>query len=77
MSFADMEMALTFEDLLDREKLPQLLELKYHNVRDAVEQLGSVQSIGEVFIGFLAISVWSQFGSLNYSLYIVGKLSWN
>ena len=37
---------------LDREKLPQLLELKYHNVRDAVEPLGSVKSIGEVFIGF-------------------------
>ena len=37
---------------LDREKLPQLLELKYHSVRDAVEQLGSVKSIGEVFIGF-------------------------
>ena len=37
---------------LDREKLPQLLELKYHNVRDAVEQLGSVKSISEVFIGF-------------------------
>jgi type I restriction enzyme, R subunit len=37
---------------LDRTKLPQLLELKYHTVRDAVEQLGSVADIGEVFIGF-------------------------
>jgi type I restriction enzyme, R subunit len=37
---------------LDRTKLPQLLELKYHTVRDAVEQLGSVAKIGEVFIGF-------------------------
>ena len=37
---------------LDRTKLPQLLELKYHTVRDAVEQLGSVAKISEVFIGF-------------------------
>jgi type I restriction enzyme, R subunit len=37
---------------LDRAKLPQLLELKYHNVRDAVAELGSVSSISEVFIGF-------------------------
>lgn len=37
---------------LDNGKLPQLLELKYHTVRDAVEELGSVASIREVFIGF-------------------------
>jgi type I restriction enzyme R subunit len=37
---------------LDRSKLPQLLELKYHAIRDAVEELGSVGSISEVFIGF-------------------------
>jgi type I restriction enzyme R subunit len=37
---------------LDRSKLPQLLELKYHAVRDAVEELGSVAHISEVFIGF-------------------------
>jgi type I restriction enzyme, R subunit len=37
---------------LDRAKLPQLLELKYHAVRDAVAELGSVSSISEVFIGF-------------------------
>ena len=37
---------------LDRTKLPQLLELKYHTVRDAVEELGSVANITEVFIGF-------------------------
>ncbi|MBN3945201.1 MAG: DEAD/DEAH box helicase family protein [Nostoc sp. NMS7] len=37
---------------LDRSKLPQLLELKYHAVRDAVEELGSVANISEVFIGF-------------------------
>ena len=37
---------------LDRAKLPQLLELKYHAIRDAVAELGSVGSISEVFIGF-------------------------
>lgn len=37
---------------LDRTKLPQLLELKYHTVRDAVEELGSVANISEVFIDF-------------------------
>ncbi|MBD2357019.1 DEAD/DEAH box helicase family protein [Tolypothrix sp. FACHB-123] len=37
---------------LDRTKLPQLLELKYHTVRDAVEELGSVATISQVFIGF-------------------------
>ncbi|HEY9807916.1 MAG TPA: type I restriction-modification enzyme R subunit C-terminal domain-containing protein [Halomicronema sp.] len=37
---------------LDRTKLPQLLELKYHTVRDAVVELGSVANISEVFIGF-------------------------
>ena len=37
---------------LDRSKLPQLLELKYHAVRDAVEELGKVANISEVFIGF-------------------------
>ncbi len=37
---------------LDRTKLPQLLELKYHTVRDAVGELGSVGNISEVFVGF-------------------------
>lgn len=37
---------------LDRTKLPQLLELKYHTVRDAVEELESIANISEVFIGF-------------------------
>jgi type I restriction enzyme, R subunit len=37
---------------LDRAKLPQLLELKYHAIRDAVAELGSVGSISKVFIGF-------------------------
>lgn len=30
---------------LDRAKLPPLLELKYHAVRDAVAELGNVGSI--------------------------------
>jgi type I restriction enzyme, R subunit len=37
---------------LDRSKLPQLLELKYHAIRDAVAELGNVGSISKVFIGF-------------------------
>ncbi len=37
---------------LDQGKLPQLLELKYHDIRDAVADLGSVAGIREVFIGF-------------------------
>lgn len=37
---------------LDQEKLPSLLELKYHSISDAVAALGSVGSIREVFVGF-------------------------
>ena len=37
---------------LDNEKLPDLLELKYNSVPDAVSQLGSIKDIREVFIGF-------------------------
>ncbi|MGL5833280.1 MAG: type I restriction-modification enzyme R subunit C-terminal domain-containing protein, partial [Waterburya sp.] len=37
---------------LDRAKLPQLLELKYHNIHDAVAELESVANINEIFIGF-------------------------
>lgn len=37
---------------LDQDKLPQLLELKYHDLRDAVTDLGSVGDIRTVFIGF-------------------------
>lgn len=37
---------------LDQEKLPDLLTLKYHSVRDAVEELGSVSGIRDVFVGF-------------------------
>jgi len=37
---------------LDQEKLQQLLELKYHAIPDAVNQLGSVASIRNLFVGF-------------------------
>jgi type I restriction enzyme R subunit len=38
---------------LDQDKLPQLLELKYHDLRDAVVDLGSVSNIRTVlFIEF-------------------------
>jgi type I restriction enzyme R subunit len=37
---------------LDQGKLPQLLELKYHDLRDAVRELGSVAGISEMFVGF-------------------------
>lgn len=37
---------------LDQEKLPGLLELKYHAVSDAAEQLGGVPRIRELFIEF-------------------------
>jgi len=37
---------------LDQEKLPNLLELKYHAVADAVAELGAVAAIRDMFIGF-------------------------
>ncbi len=37
---------------LDVEKLPHLLELKYHGVADAVAVLGDVQKIRDTFVGF-------------------------
>ena len=37
---------------LGREKLPDLLELKYHSVPDAVQSLGEVKLIRELFVGF-------------------------
>ncbi len=37
---------------LDQDKLPHLLELKYHAVIDAVAALGDVAHIREVFVGF-------------------------
>ena len=37
---------------LDVDKLPMLIELKYHSIGDAVAELGSVAGIREVFVGF-------------------------
>lgn len=37
---------------LDTEKLPSLLELKYHSIADAVNKLGAVGEIKDAFIGF-------------------------
>ena len=37
---------------LDQDKLPDLLDLKYHGVADAVAVLGDVSDIREMFIGF-------------------------
>jgi len=37
---------------LAEDKLPNLIELKYHAVSDAVDELGSVADIRELFIGF-------------------------
>ncbi|MFC1734781.1 EcoAI/FtnUII family type I restriction enzme subunit R [Candidatus Hydrogenedentota bacterium] len=37
---------------LDQDKLPQLLELKYHAVADAVEELGEPTVIAEIFTDF-------------------------
>ena len=37
---------------LDTDKLPQLIESKYHSIRDAVRELGPAVGIREVFVGF-------------------------
>lgn len=37
---------------LDQAKLGNLLELKYHTVSDAAEQLGGVPVIRDTFVGF-------------------------
>ena len=37
---------------LDQEKLGHLLELKYHTVSDAAEELGGVPVIRDTFVGF-------------------------
>lgn len=37
---------------LDPDKLPLLIELKYHTIRDAVNELGSVGNIRDVFVDF-------------------------
>ena len=37
---------------LDQEKLPSLLELKYHSISDAVKELGGVEEIKDAFVEF-------------------------
>ena len=37
---------------LDQEKLPALSELKYSGVREAVQELGKVATIRDVFLNF-------------------------
>ncbi len=37
---------------LEQDKLPNLLELKYHSISDATEKLGAAIGIKELFIGF-------------------------
>jgi type I restriction enzyme R subunit len=37
---------------LDQEKLSDLLQLKYHTVTDAADQLGGIPAIRDTFIGF-------------------------
>ncbi|PSF28541.1 hypothetical protein C7H19_24660 [Aphanothece hegewaldii CCALA 016] len=39
---------------LDQDKLPKLLELKYHSINDAISELGDIKQIREVFINFQA-----------------------
>jgi len=39
-------------DELDEEKLPMLLNLKYHAIADAEKALGGVDAIRSMFIGF-------------------------
>ncbi|SEM21885.1 EcoEI R protein C-terminal domain-containing protein [Halomonas daqiaonensis] len=39
---------------LAQDKLPRLIELKYQTPTDAIAELGSVENIREVFIGFQA-----------------------
>ncbi|SNB55664.1 type I restriction enzyme, R subunit [Rhodoplanes sp. JGI PP 4-B12] len=40
-------------DELDQDKLSSLLQLKYHSVPDAIDQLGEVPVIRDTFIGFI------------------------
>ena len=37
---------------LDEEKLPDLLKLKYFALQDALDRLGDVKSIKQLFVGF-------------------------
>ncbi|GCL53209.1 type I site-specific restriction-modification system, R (restriction) subunit [Microcystis aeruginosa NIES-3806] len=44
---------------LDREKLPKLIEIKYHTINEAISQLGEIQEISGVFMSFHAYLYWS------------------
>jgi type I restriction enzyme R subunit len=44
---------------LDREKLPKLIEIKYHTINEAISQLGDIQEISGVFMSFQAYLYWS------------------
>jgi type I restriction enzyme R subunit len=52
LSFVLDQYVSTGVDVLDAERLPQLIELKYHSVADAVAELGPPGGIREVFVGF-------------------------
>jgi len=39
---------------LDREKLPKLIEIKYHTINEAISQLGDIQEISGLFMSFQA-----------------------
>ena len=39
---------------LNQDKLPKLLELKYHSIDDAISELGDPGQIREVFVNFQA-----------------------
>ncbi|MBK5968550.1 MULTISPECIES: EcoAI/FtnUII family type I restriction enzme subunit R [Thiorhodovibrio] len=52
LSFVLDHYVSTGVDVLDAERLPQLIELKYHSVADAVAELGPPGGIREVFVGF-------------------------
>jgi type I restriction enzyme R subunit len=40
--------------ILDATQLPTLLELKYQGIHDAIDELGDVKSIRDLFVGFQA-----------------------
>ncbi len=52
LDYTEQTSWMLFLKYLDDSKLPDLIELKYHGVDDAVSVLGSVAKIRETFIGF-------------------------
>jgi type I restriction enzyme, R subunit len=38
--------------VLDVKQLPSLIDIKYHTVRDAAEELGKPESINDLFVNF-------------------------